>query len=188
MPEHEPERSCGSERGGEQDHTTNHALLALAEPPGRLLDARCRLECRRQLGRWSGLQEQLTGFTQGALVRTRPMFLAHLFVNFQTRAVELDGRPVQLANKEFELLAYLLRHARELLSRETLLMMIWGYGPDVRTRTLDVHIRRLRQYLAPYDKIYIETVFSIGYRFQPYARRRAEPTQLLALEPSRTIA
>ena len=105
----------------------------------------------------------------------------HLFVNFQTGAVELDGKPVKLAHKEFELFAYLLRHARELVTREALLMMIWGYGPGVRTRTLDVHIRRLRQCLEPYGKIYIETVFSIGYRFQPYTRKRAEPTQLVAL-------
>jgi DNA-binding response OmpR family regulator len=101
---------------------------------------------------------------------------AHLFVNFQTGAVELDGRPLRMPNKEFELLTYLLRHARELVNRETLLMMIWGYGDGVRTRTLDVHIRRLRQSLEPYGKMYIETVFSVGYRFQPIARRRAEPT------------
>jgi len=56
--------------------------------------------------------------------------------------------------------------------------MIWGYGPEVRTRTLDVHIRRLRQSLEPHGKIYLETVFSVGYRFQPYVRRRSEPTAL----------
>ena len=104
---------------------------------------------------------------------------AHLFVNFQTGAVELDGRPVKLAHKEFELLAYLLRHARELVNRDTLLMMIWGYGQGVRTRTLDVHIRRLRQNLEPYGKVYIETVFAVGYRFQPWSRKRAEPTAVV---------
>lgn len=103
---------------------------------------------------------------------------AHLFVNFQTGSVELDGRPLKMSNKEFELLVYLLRHARELVTREALLLMIWGYGPGVRTRTLDVHIRRLRQSLEPYGKVYLETVFSIGYRFQPYARKRAEPAVL----------
>jgi DNA-binding response OmpR family regulator len=112
----------------------------------------------------------------------------HLYVNFQTGATELDGKPLKLANKEFELFVYILRHARELVSRETLLMTIWGYGPEVRTRTLDVHIRRLRQSLEPYGKVYIETVFSLGYRFQPYTRKRAEPTQLVALEAPRTTA
>ncbi len=109
----------------------------------------------------------------------------HLFVNFQTGAVELDGRPLKLANKEFELLAYLLRHARELVTRETLLMMIWNYGQGVRTRTLDVHIRRLRQNLEPYGKVYIETVFAVGYRFQPWSRKRTEP---MAMAPSRSLS
>ena len=111
----------------------------------------------------------------------------HLFANFETGAVELDGKSLKFAHKEFELLAYLLRHARELVTRETLLMTIWGYGRGVRTRTLDVHIRRLRQGLEPYGKVYIETVFSVGYRFQPYTRKRSEPTQLVAVE-ARPIA
>jgi DNA-binding response OmpR family regulator len=105
---------------------------------------------------------------------------SHLLVNFQTGAVALDGRILRIPRKEFELLAYLLRHARELLSRDRLLMAIWGYGQGVRTRTLDVHIRRLRQNLEPYGKFYIETVFSMGYRFQPCPRQRAEVSALAA--------
>jgi DNA-binding winged helix-turn-helix (wHTH) protein len=58
--------------------------------------------------------------------------------------------------------------------------MVWGYGQGVRTRTLDVHIRRLRQNLGPYGKFYIETLFSMGYRFQPCPRKRAEPAALSA--------
>ena len=69
--------------------------------------------------------------------------------------------------KEFALLACLVRQARELVAREALLAAVWKYEPGVRTRTLDVHIRRLRQTLGPYGKLYIETVFGIGYRFQP---------------------
>jgi DNA-binding response OmpR family regulator len=98
----------------------------------------------------------------------------HLVVNFQTEAAALDGRPLKMSPKEFEVLAHLLRHAGDLITRDTLLMNIWGYRPAVRTRTLDVHIRRLRQNLEPYDKTYIETVFGIGYRFQPFVRKRAE--------------
>ena len=97
----------------------------------------------------------------------------HLVVNFQTEAAALDGRPLKMSPKEFEVLAHLLRHAGELITRDRLLMNIWGYGPNVRTRTLDVHIRRLRQNLEPYDKTYIETVFGIGYRFQPFVRKMA---------------
>jgi DNA-binding response OmpR family regulator len=101
----------------------------------------------------------------------------HLVVNFQTEAAALDGRPLKMSPKEFEVLAHLLRHAGDLITRDTLLMNIWGYGPAVRTRTLDVHIRRLRQNLEPYDKTYIETVFGIGYRFQPFVRKRAESAE-----------
>jgi DNA-binding response OmpR family regulator len=93
----------------------------------------------------------------------------------------LDGVDIRMPRKEFELLVCLLRQARELVARETLLMTVWGYSPGVRTRTLDVHIRRLRQSLEPYGKIYIETVFGVGYRFQPCPRKRAEPTALPAL-------
>jgi DNA-binding response OmpR family regulator len=103
---------------------------------------------------------------------------AHLIVNFQTGASKLDGKELKMPRKEFELLVCLLRQARELVNRETLLMTVWGYSPGVRTRTLDVHIRRLRQSLEPYGKIYIETVFGVGYRLQPCPRKRAEPTAL----------
>ena len=49
-----------------------------------------------------------------------------------------------------------------------LLARVWGYHPDARTRTLDVHIRRLRRKLGAYGDRYIETVFGVGYRFQRY--------------------
>jgi DNA-binding response OmpR family regulator len=48
------------------------------------------------------------------------------------------------------------------------LLRVWGYSTQIRTRTLDVHIRRLRKKLGPYAETYIETIFGIGYRFQPY--------------------
>ena len=47
-------------------------------------------------------------------------------------------------------------------------MQVWGYGGEVKTRTLDVHVRRLRKKLGRFAEPYIETIFGIGYRFQPY--------------------
>ncbi len=99
----------------------------------------------------------------------------HLDVDFTHKTVLLDAQPVALTRKEFELLALLAQNAGEVVARGTLLMRIWGYGNQIRTRTLDVHIRRLRKKLGGYSGAYIETIFSVGYRFQPYLAARAVP-------------
>jgi DNA-binding response OmpR family regulator len=92
----------------------------------------------------------------------------HLAVDFDRQAAALDGMPMPLTRKEYDLLALLVKHAGEIIPREALLMQVWGYGGEIRTRTLDVHVRRLRKKLGGYADQYIETIFSIGYRFQPY--------------------
>ena len=113
----------------------------------------------------------------------------HLFIDFPQQAAVLDSQRMTLTRKEYDLLALLVRHAGEIVPREALLMRVWGYGSEIRTRTLDVHIRRLRQNLEPHGKVYIETVFATGYRFQPFVRKRTEPTALAAgsAEPLRAI-
>jgi DNA-binding winged helix-turn-helix (wHTH) protein len=73
--------------------------------------------------------------------------------------------------KSFTLLAFLSRHAGQLVPRETLLVLVWGYREGVRTRTLDVHIRQLRKNLGKYGNAYIETIFVVGCRFQPCRAR-----------------
>jgi len=77
-----------------------------------------------------------------------------------------------LTRKEYELLSLLVQNAGEIIPREALLWRIWGYSTQIRTRTLDVHIRRLRKKLGTYSDQYIETIFGIGYRFQPYRPAR----------------
>ena len=91
----------------------------------------------------------------------------HLLVNFQTKAVQLDGQTLILTRKEFDLLAFLVRRSGEMVSRTVLLTVVWEYKAEIRTRTIDVHIRHLRQSLGCYGKHYIETIFGKGYRFQP---------------------
>ncbi|MBV9507570.1 MAG: winged helix-turn-helix transcriptional regulator [Acidobacteriia bacterium] len=100
----------------------------------------------------------------------------HLSVNFQLKAVLLDGERLQLRRKEYELLELLVRHAGQALRRNELLLEVWGYNSAVRTRTLDVHIRRLRKKLTTYADCYIETIFGVGYRFQPTAAARFPET------------
>jgi DNA-binding response OmpR family regulator len=96
----------------------------------------------------------------------------HLVLDFTTQLVMLDGIRMVLTRKEYELLSLLVHHAGEIIPRGTLLLRVWGYGAGIRTRTLDVHVRRLRKKMAPYAERYIETIFGIGYRFQPYRAAR----------------
>src|ERR1051325_1154288 len=96
----------------------------------------------------------------------------HLSLDFSHQAVTVDSQRLILTRKEYELLALLVEHAGEIIPREALLMRVWGYGAEIRTRTLDVHVRRLRKKLGSYADQYIETIFGIGYRFQPYRAPR----------------
>jgi len=100
----------------------------------------------------------------------------HLSLDFHRQTAALDGRPITLTRKEYDLMALLVRHAGEIIPREALLMRIWGYSAEIRTRTLDVHIRRLRKKLGEYAEQYIETIFGIGYRFQPFHAPRFTQT------------
>jgi DNA-binding response OmpR family regulator len=96
----------------------------------------------------------------------------HLALDFDHQSVVLDSQRLTLTRKEYELLALLVQNAGEIIPRDALLMRVWGYGAEIRTRTLDVHVRRLRKKLGGYADQYIETIFGIGYRFQPYKAPR----------------
>ena len=101
---------------------------------------------------------------------------AHLEIDVADKVALLDSRLLPLTRKEYELLLRLVENAGEVVPREDILMRVWGYGSGIRTRTLDVHIRRLRKRLGAYSAQYIETIFGIGYRFQPFrASRRLPP-------------
>lgn len=107
----------------------------------------------------------------------------HLSVDFGEQVVLLDGQKIELRKKEYDLLALLVQYAGQVVPRETLLLQVWGYNCNVRTRTLDVHVRRLRSKLGTYADRYIETIFGIGYRFQPYSTQQAgwNPPSIAAL-------
>ena len=86
-----------------------------------------------------------------------------LAVDVKRRAVTVDGEPVILTYKEFELLCYLLENRGVVLSRDQILTKIWDYNYSGETRTVDVHIRTLRQKLGAGGTL-IETVRGVGYR------------------------
>lgn len=88
-----------------------------------------------------------------------------LAVDLEAHKAEIAGREVGLTATEFKLLAELIRSQGRVLTRDQLLNSVWGYEFDGYARTVDTHIRRLRQKLGSYSKL-VETVRGVGYRFR----------------------
>jgi DNA-binding response OmpR family regulator len=86
----------------------------------------------------------------------------------------LRGRPLDLTYKEFELIKYLVQHPGRVFTRAQLLQEVWGYDYYGGTRTVDVHVRRLRAKLGTEHEQLIGTVRNVGYRFDPPKERRPE--------------
>jgi DNA-binding response OmpR family regulator len=88
----------------------------------------------------------------------------HLRADFEAVAIAVDGDAVRLTRREFELLEYLVKNKNRVVSRERLLERVWGYDKLVETRSVDVHVGRLRNKLRTASR-QIETVVGLGYRF-----------------------
>jgi two-component system, OmpR family, alkaline phosphatase synthesis response regulator PhoP len=90
-------------------------------------------------------------------------------VDFERAEVRRSGEPVAMAQKELQLLRYLVDHRERVVTREELLRKIWEYRADVSSRTVDVHIAWLRQKLErdPQNPRHIQTIRGKGYRFTP---------------------
>jgi DNA-binding response OmpR family regulator len=98
--------------------------------------------------------------------------VADLTVNPDNYQVYLRGRPLDLTYKEFELLKFLSQRPGRVCDRDLLLREVWGYDYFGGTRTVDVHIRRLRAKLGPEHEHLIETIRNVGYRLAPRTRER----------------
>ncbi|MDF7663302.1 response regulator transcription factor [Bifidobacterium sp. ESL0763] len=90
-----------------------------------------------------------------------------LVVDTKSYTATLKNQPIDLAYKEFELLKYLVQHPHRVFTRAQLLQEVWGYDYYGGTRTVDVHIRRLRAKLGGEYEHMIGTVRNVGYRFDP---------------------
>jgi DNA-binding response OmpR family regulator len=88
----------------------------------------------------------------------------HLVADFDAISIAVDGVPVRLTRREYELLRYLVENRNRVLSRDRLLERVWGYDRMIETRSVDVHVGRLRSKLGAAGK-QIETVVGLGYRF-----------------------
>lgn len=138
-------------KGSEYDKVIgldNGADDYIAKPFGMMeLIARVKALLRR-----TGKEETETEYTIGCL-----------YVSPAKHIVQVDGKDVTLTYKEFELLSMFLKSGDVVLTRDRLLNEIWGYSFDGENRTVDVHIRTLRQKLGPAGDL-IETVRGVGYK------------------------
>ncbi len=88
-----------------------------------------------------------------------------LVIDEMAHSVTVDGKQVELANKEYELLLFLVKNQGKALTRELIISTVWGYKYDSDDRTLDTHMKLLRKDIGEYGK-YITTIRGVGYRFE----------------------
>ena len=89
--------------------------------------------------------------------------IGNLFIDKASYTVKVDGKEVFLPKKEFELLYFLAQHPNKVFGRDSLLQNIWGSDVYVLARTVDVHIRKVREKIG---EGYITTVKGVGYKFE----------------------
>jgi len=110
--------------------------------------------------------EALLRRSKSGLEKTRNLRVAGLLLDFQSRRVAVDEKPVELTRSEFDLLAVLMASPGRVFSREELLEKMQGGYVQGYERTIDVHIKNLRAKIEadPHNPRYIETVYGVGYR------------------------
>jgi DNA-binding response OmpR family regulator len=138
----EADRVSGLDLGADDYVTKPFSLRELA--------ARVRAVLRRKPGTRAGAM---------AIYRGK-----HLVADFDAVSIAVDNAAVRLTRREFELLRCLVENRNRVLSRDRLLERVWGYEQFIETRSVDVHVGRLRSKLGPAG-LQIETVVGLGYRF-----------------------
>jgi DNA-binding response OmpR family regulator len=140
------------------DWGTDDVILHTAGPGE--VDARLRLAIGRR--------------TISVLAATGEIRCGDLVIDEASYLARLRGRTLDLTFKEFELLKFLAQHPARVFTRSQLLQEVWGYDYFGGTRTVDVHVRRLRAKLGVEHELLIGTVRNVGYRFVP-SQGRADP-------------
>ena len=101
---------------------------------------------------------------EGPAMKAKTLKFPNLEIDEDKHEVLVSGKQIELTAKEFELLKYLAENQGRVYSREKLLDHVWGIDVAIETRTVDVHVRRLREKLGKYGK-YIHTLRGVGYKF-----------------------
>lgn len=97
---------------------------------------------------------------------SKQIVVPNMTINQSTYIVTYHGRELELPPKEFELLNFLAQHPNQVFTREQLLDHIWGYEYMGDTRTVDVHIKRIREKMTEHEHWALSTVWGIGYKFE----------------------
>jgi len=95
------------------------------------------------------------------------IIVGELILNLDKYELTIGGKEVELTFKEYELLKFLLQNQDKVFSRNKLLSIIWGYDFYGGSRTVDVHIRRLRSKIGPPYSLMLKTIINVGYMFSP---------------------
>jgi DNA-binding response OmpR family regulator len=122
--------------------------------------------------------QELVSRVRAVLRRTRssaqpnqdvPLLFSNLRIDPQTRLVTINNLEISLTAKEFDMLLWMARHARQVFTRNQLLEAIWGFSEYVDPSTVTVHIRRLREKIEtdPSSPVHLLTVWGVGYKFEP---------------------
>lgn len=101
----------------------------------------------------------------GSVEEPEKIDTGELVIDTAGREVSIGKEKIALTYKEYELLLYLVKNSERVVPREELLRRLWNYTVDVETRTLDIHVRTLRQKLGKKCGAYIHTIRRVGYRF-----------------------
>ncbi len=126
--------------------------------PFNILEVKARIKAIMRRTSSRGVQEQ----------NERIVEVGDLVLDCDARRVQVSGREVNLTAKEFDVLELLVLNPNKVYSRENLLNLVWGYEYPGDVRTVDVHIRRLREKIEenPSDPKYVHTKWGVGYYFQ----------------------
>lgn len=103
---------------------------------------------------------------QAPIIPVNKIVMEKLVVDLDARSIYIDEKMIQVTPKEYELLSFLAQNPNKAFSREQLLTAVWGYDFLGDDRTVDTHIKMVREHLGKYRK-WLITVWGIGYKFEP---------------------